>query len=115
MSRISRFCPIKNNYRIKCELENAFAKAHMINQDVVSDAKARGVKMDAGQLSRYLNSFTERGKLKDGVDEPRLSAESILWLCARYGVNVSIEVQAVSLTPEAIENRVKKFDPYDYL
>lgn len=77
-------CIVKNNSDIRELLFKRITEQKMLWIDVVADAKKYDRLLHISQISRYFNGTTQNALCQD----------DILWLCMRYGINVSIEVTA---------------------
>lgn len=80
---------VKDSDRLKEELLKRLKELYPTNvgygfknSAVVKDAQERGVKIEAGQLSRYF------GKGKKNI----LSEDQIIWLSFRYGINIQLAI-----------------------
>lgn len=109
---MNHFCPIKDNFKIYCELENRWLQLGLRHSDIVADATYLNYTIDYTALTRYCKSFDEDGELIQPA-VGRLSAENILWLCARWGVDVDIIVSPAKGRGDerAMVARAKKFNP----
>lgn len=80
---------VKDSDRLKEELLKRLKELYPTNvgygfknSAVVKDASERGIKIEAGQLSRYF------GKGKKNV----LSEEQLIYLSFRYGINIQLAI-----------------------
>lgn len=71
------------------------------NAVVVKDAAERGVKIDAGQLSRYFSPKRQKNTL---------SEEQIIWLCFRYGIFIRVTVGEPVVREGKLYYEVPRFD-----
>lgn len=76
-------CLIKSNVTIKHLLARRFKELGFSYTDIINYAEVDGFSIDKSILSEY---FTKK-------DKHRLSQELILYLCARYGVRIEIDVR----------------------
>lgn len=70
------------------------------NSAVVKDALERGVKIEAGQLSRYF------GKSKKNV----LSEDQLIWLCFRFGIPIQLSIGVPLIKEGKIVFEIPRFD-----
>lgn len=98
---------VKDSDRLKEELLKRLKELYPTNvgygfknSAVVKDASERGVKIEAGQLSRYF------GKGKKNV----LSEEQLIWLSFRYGIIIQLSLGMPVLQDGKITFVVQKFD-----
>lgn len=109
----NRFCPIRDCFKIRNLLLQAWNKNYMTHQSIAEDAekfKRKGITRDA--ISRYVTSFDEKTGLVKPGRENRLTMENILWLCHRWGVVVKLEVHGLTglWNPKTLIERADKFD-----
>lgn len=98
---------VKDSDRLKEELLKRLRELYPTNvgygfknSAVVKDASERGVKIEAGQLSRYF------GKGKKNV----LSEEQLLWLSYRYGIFIQLSIGTPTIRDNKIYFEVEKFN-----
>jgi len=108
---------IRSSFKIRVALEKIWAVAYMSHAEVAEDAsKFKRVGITAPTISRYINSFDmETGILKEGIDN-NLTEENILWLCKRWGVEVSLSVKLKDvgkINHEKLAAEAKEFDVND--
>ena len=70
------------------------------NSSVVKDALERGIKIEAGQLSRYF------GKSRKNV----LSEDQLIWLSYRYGISIQLSIGTPIIKDNKIYFEVEKFN-----
>lgn len=68
------------------ELYPSNAESGFKNSSVIKDAKERGFKIDAGQISRYFNGKPDQ--------QNKLSENQVIWLAIRYGINIQLVVNS---------------------
>ena len=98
---------VKDSDRLKEELLKRLKELYPTNvgygfknSAVVKDASERGVKIEAGQLSRYF------GKGKKNI----LSEEQLLWLSYRYGIFIQLSIGTPIIRDNKIYFEVEKFN-----
>lgn len=75
-------CVIKQHNEIREILYKRITERNLLWKEVVADAKALGWQLHLSQLSRYFKAANQQS----------LSQEDILWLCKRYGVDITIQI-----------------------
>lgn len=107
-------CPFRRNVKIRNMLVHKFAARGMSQKDVVDDAREFGMPLTREVLSSYINSFDPvSGKPIPGRQQPAM--ETLLWLCARYGIEISIEVKPVNLSEADLRQRARDFNPKTFI
>ena len=91
---------IKNSKKIRKLLFERFNEQHMLYSDIVADAERHGVNIDKPRLSRYFKM--DRYSNFVGDVRSSLSEDTILWLCDRWGIDVSFEVKKIKWDEESI-------------
>ena len=98
---------VKDSDRLKEELLKMLKELYPTNvgygfknSAVVTDALERGVKIEAGQLSRYF------GKGKKNI----LSEDQIIWLSFRYGINIQLAIGVPIVKDGKVYYEVSKFN-----
>lgn len=98
---------VKDSDRLKEELLKRLKELYPTNvgygfknSAVVKDALERGVKIEAGQLSRYF------GKGKKNI----LSEDQIIWLSFRYGINIQLAIGVPIVKDGKVYYEVSKFN-----
>lgn len=74
---------VKNNQEVRSALIEKFSELRLTKVKVVADAKAKGVRINEGNLSRYL---------RYGNVPNTLSEQKVIWLCNRWGVKLKLTV-----------------------
>lgn len=82
---------IKDNEDLHAALvKRIFADLELTQDAVIKDAQARGYIISNSQLSKYLNHHKEIHSLTE---------KDIIWLCYRYGVDLTLNIGApISVT-----------------
>lgn len=98
---------VKDSDRLKEELLKRLKELYPTNvgygfknSAVVKDASERGVKIEAGQLSRYF------GKGKKNV----LSEEQLIWLSFRFGINIQLAIGVPAIKDGKVHFEVPAFN-----
>lgn len=71
------------------------------NNLIIKDAKERGIKIAAEQLSRYFS---------DKPQKNTLSEEQIIWLSFRYGITIQLAIGVPVVKDNGVVFEVPKFD-----
>jgi hypothetical protein len=107
-------CPIRRNLLIRDLLVKKTKEAGYNQKEVVDDAVAFGMPLTKEIYSSYLNSFDPlTGDPIEGHYFP--SMETVLWLCARWGIDVSLLVTEMNLPEEELRRRARKFSPKTFI
>lgn len=75
-----------------------FRDEGLLNRDVIRDAKNFGYNISEAALSKYLN--------KEEIMPGSLTERDVVFLCARWGVDLSIESKLNSMDKEVIKNNL---------
>lgn len=68
------------------ELYPSNSESGFKNSSVIKDAKERGFKIDAGQISRYFNDKSDQ--------QNKLSENQVLWIAIRYGIDIKLVINS---------------------
>ena len=72
---------VKDSERIRKLLKERFDDQRLRAKDIVVDANEKGLNINESSLSRYLNHGNTRSSI---------SEEAIIWLCFRYGIQITL-------------------------
>lgn len=112
MAKEKHFCAIKHNFKIWRALMTVWTEKYMTQADIVSDAFQLGKRIEQANISRYMNSFDISTEESNQKSQQIPSAEDILWLCKRYGVEVTIEVKTrKNIDPVKNLQELSNYDP----
>ena len=74
-------CIVRSSKEIKEKLRARWKELQLTYADVIRDAKSRGMNIEKGELSHYLNG-----------DKRTMSQHKVLRLCVRWGVKLQLLV-----------------------
>lgn len=107
-------CPIRRNVYIRNLLATKFAQYGYLRREVVADARSYGVLLTNEVLSSYMNSFDEL--TGEPVSAHQLPSLAILqWLCARWGIDLTMVATSVQLTEDQLKERARNFTPTNFI
>ena len=82
------------------ELYPSNAESGFKNSSVIKDAKERGFKIDAGQISRYFNGKADQ--------QNKLSENQVIWLAIRYGIHFELLIDKPKFNEAEALNKLKQ-------
>jgi len=94
---------IKDSDTIRRSLLKRWEELQKVPNDILLDARNRGMKFTFANLSKYMN----HGNVKNSLTE-----ESIVWLCIRYGIPIKLLVGKPTLDPTG-KKLVMVEEPYN--
>jgi len=78
-------CVIRSNETIKLFLIKRMEEEKINYKDIIIEARKNRLKISKSSFSRWMSA--------DGYKSGSLTQKQILWLCKRYGINVSIKIE----------------------
>lgn len=96
--RSSKLSLIRTNRKIKSLLVFKFREEGLLNRDVIRDAKDFGYNISEASLSKYIN--------KEEITTGSLTEKDVVFLCARWGVDINIESSLNSMDKDVIKNNL---------
>lgn len=101
MKKTTESCLIKHNDEIREILFKRITERNMLWKEVIADAAKLGRQLHQSQLSRYFNKH----------DRMSIGQSDIIWLCKRYGVTVTVNVEITRYNEKDCINRIKRDYP----
>lgn len=97
---------IKDSERIRKILKERFDDLALTARSIVEDANEKGLKINESSISRYLN----HGNTKSSISE-----EAIIWLCFRWGIQITLLVGKPVLKDKRLLLEVPKYNETECL
>lgn len=91
-------CLIRESLKIRTLLNERFSKLELSSRDITYDARNSGREFTEANLCRYRKHGNIKGSLKTA---------DIIWLCERYGIELTLKVKKNGRLPK-ISHRTDK-------
>ena len=102
MNKEKKICLIKSNLDIKQLLFDRITEMGLTYSEVVQDAREKhGRKFTLAMLSRYFS--TDDGQLSCQLTQP-----DVVWMCDRYGIDVTIMVKKLKYVDKTVKQKLKR-------
>lgn len=102
---------VKNSVKIRQKLLERFTELNLTYQDVCNDAGKYGRAIHRSNLSRFFKQDGVGNFKKDSIS---LSHELILWLCKRWGIEVSMTVKKLQYNEKQCIKELLKHGKEEY-
>jgi hypothetical protein len=105
MAKLSKSL-VKNSSKIRITLKDRFSELELTLSDIVKDARSKGLNFTISSLSKFL---------KHGNMKSTLAEEYIVWLCIRYGIQLTLLVGKPALKDKKLTLSIPPYNEEECL